>query len=404
MDSIILKSGQNCTGCGACVFACPKKCISLKKDLLGNVYPKINHSICIKCNKCNKICPSVNKVNSHIPKTCYVAWSKNKKIRLNSASGGIASSIYEYCLNNGIKTFGVRYLNNIAEFIEINSKKNIEECKNSKYMYSYLLNSLDLIKKYVSSGEKVVIPGLPCQIAAILNICGNRANLITIDIVCHGTCSEDYLKNHLCHIKSKNKIDFDKVCFREPTFGTQNFVFSLKNKDSLVYSAKVDSFDSYQNGYHNSLIYRNNCYKCAYAKRERIGDFTISDFSGLGNIDSFNYSKKSVSCILINTEKGRIFLDSLLKNQIIEMYRRPIEEAYNYEKQLNHPSIPHRNVKVFQKNYIKTNDFEYSVNNAMFCDYIMNLLYIRRIKKIIILGLSKVLSRNIKDKLKKLLK
>ena len=71
------------------------------------------------------------------------------------------------------------------------------------------------------------------------------------------------------------------------------------------------------------------------------------------------------------------------KNQIIEMYRRPIEEAYNYEKQLNHPSIPHRNVKVFQKNYIKTNDFEYSVNNAMFCDYIMNLLYIRRIKKII---------------------
>ena len=80
----------NCCGCSGCLQACPVKCISMRLDSEGFLYPEIDESRCIHCNKCNKVCPVLNSKN--MGEKCistYVAVNKNDEERLSSSSGGI---------------------------------------------------------------------------------------------------------------------------------------------------------------------------------------------------------------------------------------------------------------------------------------------------------------------------
>ena len=49
---------KNCTGCGACKYICPKKCIELKENCEGFLYPYIKSDACAACGLCKKVCRS----------------------------------------------------------------------------------------------------------------------------------------------------------------------------------------------------------------------------------------------------------------------------------------------------------------------------------------------------------
>ena len=42
---------KNCTGCGACINACPFHLIEFEEDNEGFVYPKVNKKECIAMGK-----------------------------------------------------------------------------------------------------------------------------------------------------------------------------------------------------------------------------------------------------------------------------------------------------------------------------------------------------------------
>lgn len=58
----MLVSKMKCTGCMACVSACPQNCIHIIKDKCGFLYPEIDREGCIGCGKCNRSCPMVSDV------------------------------------------------------------------------------------------------------------------------------------------------------------------------------------------------------------------------------------------------------------------------------------------------------------------------------------------------------
>ena len=45
-----------CNGCGSCALMCPVNAIEMIEDEEGFLYPKIDETKCIKCNKCKKYC------------------------------------------------------------------------------------------------------------------------------------------------------------------------------------------------------------------------------------------------------------------------------------------------------------------------------------------------------------
>lgn len=67
---------------------------------------------------------------------------------------------------------------------------------------------------------------------------------------------------------------------------------------------------SYNTLFLDGDIYRENCYECPYAHKERVADMTIGDFWGIEREhpellkqDAFD-ERKGISCMLANTEKG----------------------------------------------------------------------------------------------------
>nr|MCR5231257.1 4Fe-4S dicluster domain-containing protein [Acholeplasmatales bacterium] len=77
---------KNCSGCGLCSLACPKKAIKMIEDQKGFYYPKINISSCVDCKLCTKLCSKIE--NKNTVKEAYILRHINETIFSRSQSGG----------------------------------------------------------------------------------------------------------------------------------------------------------------------------------------------------------------------------------------------------------------------------------------------------------------------------
>lgn len=404
MKTITLAPREKCTACGACMQACPKGCIHMQRDLLDCEYPSINRELCVSCGKCEAACPAINICDFREIQKVYVAWNTNECVRFGAASGGIASAIYQYALSQNMKTFGVQYTTDgKAKYVEVRTEQDIVACRNSKYVFSDISEILKQIQTYLRQGETVILPALPCQIAAVLSYLGGRKErLILVDIVCHGICPTEYLNQHICKIEKKKKKKTDKLFFRDPEFGTHNYMFTLRQAGRLFYHADVNQGDTYQLGYHKSLIYRENCYHCRYATADRLGDLTIADFGAVGALKPFAGSNKSVSCVIVSSDTGAKLLESLKERGLVVCEERPKQEALNYERQLKAPSIPHKNRQIFEDCYKTNRQYDVAARKALKQDIlknnVRNALHLDQIRKYA----AKLLSNKAKQFLNKL--
>lgn len=344
-----LASKNLCTGCGNCELVCKKNAIEFKRDELGHIYPFIDSSKCVECGLCYINCPAINNVKKYRSQSCFVSYSTNREIRKSSASGGVAQSIYNYCLNHDILFSGVYFdKEELTARHKLGfTKEDICQFRNSKYTFSFMDNICEDIVHKLIEGAQIVFVALPCQVAALKKYVEAAKvkfdNLLTIDIICHGVPSDLYLKEHIQTICKGEKIE--NLSFRDERFVTSKFVFSVDFMGKN-YHKYVESDDNFQIGYHNATIYRPNCYNCIYAGAERCGDLTIGDFNGLGKAEHIErrtlaeMKYQGVSCVLCNSDKGQEFLASLEKEHYLFTSHRPLEEALNFEKQLMKPSVP----------------------------------------------------------------
>ena len=93
-----------CTGCLNCVLNCKYGAITVRRDVLDNVYPFINESKCISCGRCMSVCPELYKPvfnDDFNQRKAFVGWSTDRKIRKQSASGGIATAVSMYFVEDG---------------------------------------------------------------------------------------------------------------------------------------------------------------------------------------------------------------------------------------------------------------------------------------------------------------
>ena len=370
---IELANIDDCTGCSACSFVCPKSCIKMTEGKDGILLPNIDHKLCIQCHKCQNTCPVLSPPLYNKPLKAYAAWSKDKKERLTSASGGIAAEIYKETVDKQHKAIGAKQEDDFKVRLALSDNyEEIKPFKNSKYVFSYTDDIYDKIRKELIAGNSITIIALPCQIAAVRKIFSKYLNqLLLVDVVCHGVTPFEFLKQHICKLESQKKQHAVKMSFRDPYTYTYTYTFTLYNeKGERFYAKRTKEGDSYQYGYHRNLSYRENCYHCRFARRERISDITLNDYKNIGKYAPSKFTTEhNLSSIIVNTTKGEDAVVQLIKNGKIDAEERPLKEPLEADGSLNHPTPKKAARFAFEKYLLKYDyDFEKTMKKVIILD------------------------------------
>ena len=363
---IKLADKESCTACGACAFVCAKNCITMIEDEHGSVYPSLDSTNCVECGRCQKTCPILSPLDVNTPQIAYSAWSSDEKERETSASGGIAAEIYKKAISEGCDIAGAVQQDDFRVVMQLSSdEKAILKFKNSKYVFSEAWHVYQEIKQSLKADKNVVFIGLPCQVAALRKIFRKNEKILFVEVVCHGTAPISYLKQHIEHIEHTKNEKAIRMSFRDPDTYTYTFTFTLYNKDGKRFYAEVPrKTDTYQYAYHSTISYRENCYHCHFAREQRIADITLSDYKGLGRMAPCSYGETNVSCILVNTEKGKKFIKEMIQEKRIYADERPVREPIEGDPQLRQPSLKGAARMDFER-LIKVNDFETTMQIVM---------------------------------------
>lgn len=312
MEKVIDKN--KCTGCTACMNICPKNAISMEEDKEGFKHPVIDQDKCINCGLCQKTCPVLN-TNSNISlNECYVGFNNNEEERLNASSGSIFSLVANYVLeNNGIVIGAAFDENNVLKHIAISNKNELVKLKKSKYVQSDLNNIFKSVKDNAET-KKVLFVGTPCQVAGLKSFLRkDYGNLICIDIICHGVPSPKLFSKYIQELESSNNDKVVNYDFRDKSTGwdtySNNIIFTKSNIKNLSKN------NPYMNLFLSDVALRESCYDCNFKLGNKHSDITLGDFWGVKKYYPEMYNKSGVSCIIVNTEKGKEIIESI-KNDI----------------------------------------------------------------------------------------
>lgn len=365
-----MTSTDLCTGCGACFAACPKQCITMRENKIGEIVPVIDEKECINCGVCTRVCPIGKKATFNYPSECFVAWSKDDKDIKLSASGGISAAFIRNVLSEQGIAYGCDYDSHCdLKHFKIEDENGIYRARGSKYSQSKAYGVFSEIKTSLKQNTQVLFVGTPCQVAGLKNFLKNDcSNLITVDLVCHGTPPNAYFKKHIENLGIKNPIS--RITFR----GENDQTLTVFANDKIEYQNHYEE-DSYFNAFYSNMISRNSCYMCEYAGAQRVSDITIGDFWGLKELKTIEPSSNRPSLVLINTPKGKVFFEKAKDNLFYE--KRDVREGIDGNGRLIKPPGKNLKAKIFQRIY-RIFDFELSVKIANRLNLIITKIFYKR--------------------------
>lgn len=312
-------SFNNCCGCGLCMHICPVGAIKMELNEEGFRYPLVDAEICCNCKKCIKICPANRKCDSGAESSklmkcpVYGGYSLEHEILVGSSSGGLVSQVAREVLREGGIVFGVQYCTGYkgAEFVQIDNIEDLPKIAKSKYVETDRSNLFSQIKPALETHKKVLVVGLPCDIAAVKNYVGSPENLYTCRLVCMSTASK---KAFLQYIKDKEQefgaklvsLDLRYKHVERPSFPTQ---VKLEFENGKVYQGYWIDQDLYKAFF---LMNRESCYHCLYKKNIEGTDLIAGDFHGVSERASY-YHPQGVSLFLPISDKGKELITQLKK-------------------------------------------------------------------------------------------
>ena len=300
-----------CSGCTACAAVCPVNCIEMKPDRDGFFYPHIQIETCIRCGKCEKICPVLNPktADGHLP-AAWAVKNLDEACRKSSSSGGLFSVLAEWILARDGVVYGAA-MNEQLQVIH-RSAENSEQLValwGSKYVASNLGNIFLEIRQHLAKERLVLFSGTPCQVEGLLAFLRRPYdNLYTVDLICHGVPTAKAWEQY-CHYQAKiHGARITGANFRSKTTGWKQFSMELRFEDGQTYTAAQRN-DPYLQAFLDNLCLRPSCHDCEFKGAHRRSDITIGDFWGIGTMLPKADDDRGVTLALVHTQKGSTLLE-----------------------------------------------------------------------------------------------
>lgn len=307
---------KECCGCTACLNACPRQCISMKRDEEGFLYPMIDKVQCVNCGSCEKVCPINHPVYENKTQAVYAAYVRDEQQRMKSTSGGIFYVIARWIIEQGGIVYGAAFDDNFKlKHIGVDSLDKLQKLRGSKYLQSDLGNVFCEIKEHLKKNRWVYFVGVGCQVAGLHSFLRKEyKTLITSDLVCHGVPSQLMFDWHLDYLRAKEKAEITSYSFRdcEGWGGCETYSYT-----SLIHGRKGTrklhsySLSPYLYSFMSAYTSRYSCYDCKFARIPRQGDITLADYWGVSNYFPELDCTKGVSLVLINNKIGNEIWDAI---------------------------------------------------------------------------------------------
>lgn len=310
-----LSEKENCCGCGACMQACPKQCITLLPDSEGFSYPKVNDSICIECRACERVCPVIGdnkELKTKSLNKALVAYVKNDELRMSSSSGGIFGLLANYIIDMGGIIVGAAFDDDLmVHHIIVDNKEDLKRLQGSKYLQSRIERTYDLTKQALDKGAKVLFSGTACQIAGLKAFLKKEySNLYTVDVLCHGVPSPKVWKSYLNWQSKLNNASVESAFFRDKKHGWKVFALLLRFSNKKEYE-QIFTKDLYMQLFLKNICLRPSCHHCKFKDLNRPSDITVGDCWGIEQYMPGMDDDKGTSIVIAHTQKGLELFDSV---------------------------------------------------------------------------------------------
>lgn len=322
---IEINDKKDCCGCNACGDICHVQAISFQTDHEGFWYPVVDKNKCDDCHLCEKICPIINidklKKNDFLEPLVYGGYSKDIVVRFDSTSGGLFSILAQAMYKQKGYVGGAIYTDDfkVINFIS-NDKKDLRKLRSSKYVESYAEGLYIKIKNLLIAGEKVLVCGSPCQMAALRSFLRkDYENLIIVDFLCRATNSPKAFEKYKENLEKKYGSKIIAIKDKNKEHGWHSLARKITFENGQTYYGEGHE-DDYRRGYHMNVFERPSCYECKFKGFPRISDITLGDFWGIDKVDSSLEQNLGTSLIMVNSKTGERFFEGIKDKLVVKQF------------------------------------------------------------------------------------
>ncbi len=308
--------GKDCCGCGACANICPKRCIAMKADEEGFLYPKVMADGCIKCGACEKVCPVLHSEpeNEEDRDETWAASVLDPEILRVSSSGGMFTVLAQNCLNEGGCVFGAAFSEDVrtVRHVMVETMEELNTLRGSKYIQSEIGGCYTAVRDQLKVGRRVLFTGTPCQTAGLKCFLGREYdNLLTVDLICHGAPSALLWQKYLDAKEQEMGGKAVTANFRSKKNGWRGYGMQIGFNNGLS-SYQTIGKDQFLQIFLKNASLRESCYHCAVKRKAGfISDITIGDFWGVEKAAPEMDNTMGVSLSLIHTGKGKRYFEQI---------------------------------------------------------------------------------------------
>jgi coenzyme F420-reducing hydrogenase beta subunit len=333
---------HNCVGCRSCEQSCPQKCITMINDSEGFLYPEVSGKDCVSCGLCIRHCPILSDTRTCFDtdsQKIYAMQLKDLRVLKNSSSGGVFAGIAKNVLKSGGTAFGCALDNMLqARHIPVTNVDDLPLLQGSKYVASDTGETYKQVKILLDQNMPVLYSGTPCQIAGLNAFLENKPdNLLTMDIVCHGTPSQKLFNKYLDWLGKRNHGRIIYYGFRDKDVAGWSCGGKAKTKTKTKTKTIEGICDPYYASFLRGETYRPSCYNCIFAGMNRPGDLTGGDFWGIEIFYPEFDKREGVSICIVNSKRGEAVFNEI--KQEYEYFPVSEEEIQDKNENLIHPTF-----------------------------------------------------------------